>query len=629
MIQAHNISLTFGNQKVFDKLSFIIGEDDKIGLIGRNGSGKTTLLKAINDNSVLDSGKVTINAGKTLAYMPQEVVLSSNLSVLDEALTAFPNLGELQTEAANLEAQIEEDPDQHVLERYAEVMEQLTAFSPEALKAEAKKMLLGLGFSQQKLEDPVSSLSVGWKMRVVLAKLLLQKADFYLFDEPTNHLDLVAKEWFLEFLKSAQFGFLLICHERYFLDELCTKILDLERGKATWYTGNYSDSLEQKEHNHKLLESAYYLQQKEIKEKMAIINKFRASAAKASQAQSMLKQLDKIERIELPPNSKTMSVNFPPMEQSGKIALTVKNLAHSFGSKKIFQNVSFEIERGEKVAIIAPNGVGKTTLFNVLAGNLEKQSGSIEFGYNISTAIFAQDQNQVLNQNKTVLKNIEEIASGSNEQTIRKFLGAFLFGREEVEKKVQVLSGGEKNRVGMVGVLLQKANLLLLDEPTNHLDIPSKETVLKALQSFGGTVLFVSHDRDFVNDLATIIIELTPNGAHFYRGNYDAFAYQKKTAAELLNQPIKEDLPEKKESKPTKNNQAPNNNHKELKKQSAKLEVSVEKLQKKIGGLEHSFANVKYGSEDFRRAEKELKDLKRKLSQAEKEWEEVIAQLQD
>lgn len=616
MIQAHNLCLAFGAQPIFDHISFTIGSQ-RVGLVGHNGSGKSTLLKAIMEPSLLDSGSIAILNGKKIAYMPQDVVLLSERSILDETCTAFTEYHTLCQAAVDLERKAALG-DHKAIERYAHVQEQLQRYAPELLKAQAKKMLMGLGFGIEQFDQPVSSLSVGWKMRIVLAKLLLQNADFYLFDEPTNHLDLVAKEWFLEFLKRSHVGFMLVCHERYFLDELCSNILELERGKGSWYNGGYTKYLEQKEHALELLSAAYVQQQKELKRKKETIERFRASASKAKMAQSMIKALDKIEVITLPPSAKQVSFSFAPVPQSGRMVITVKNVAHSFGDKKIFSDVACIVERQQKVALIAPNGVGKTTLFNLIAQLLPLQQGTIEFGHNVKYAIFAQDQNRALDLNASILDNLKKSCPQASEQTIRTFLGSFLFSSDDVLKKVGVLSGGEKNRVGMVKVLLQNANVLLLDEPTNHLDIPSKEILLKALQEYQGTLLFVSHDRDFINALATHVIELTPTGAYMYHGNYDAYVHQKRgttpvnTQRQTVEAPvIKNDSVEAKKALF------------ELNRKSKRLEEKIEKLEQKIQATQLQFADITYGTPAFVELETVLQDLRQELAEAQAQWEQV------
>ena len=621
MINIYDLSLSFGSQAIFDALSCTISEEQRIGLVGRNGSGKSTLLKAIAGQQIVDGGSIALVKDKTIAYLPQEVVLSSYRSILQETESAFAHVDALRTKQKNLEDVLTTDPgNESALEQYATVCDQLNLLNPDALQAEAKKMLTGLGFSQEQFNEPVSTLSVGWKMRIVLAKLLLQKADFYLFDEPTNHLDIVAKDWFLQFLKSAPFGFMIVSHERYFLDFLCTHVLELERGRGKVYNGNYSHYETQKEHDLQAVQAAYKNQQRELKQKRETIERFRAKASKAKMAQSMIKSLDKVDLIELPPGQRNISFNFPPIQQSGKIVLTVKNIAHAFDSKKIFKDVSFEIQRGQKVALVAPNGVGKTTLFNVIAGKLALQTGMFEYGYNVEHALFDQDQTASLDLNRSVFDNIYYSTQGKTEQVVRKFLGAFLFSRDDTEKKVKVLSGGEKNRVGMVRVLLQNTNLLLLDEPTNHLDIPSKETLLKALQEYKGTIIFVSHDHDFVNKLATDIIELTPHKALYYHGNYDSYKEQKK-------QYVQSDIKDNGTGAKAKD-QAPSKDLVALKKMSKTLEKKIGNIEYEIKATEVSFAQLSYGTPQFEKAETKLNRLKKELEQFSTQWEEVQQSLE-
>ncbi|HEV2600921.1 MAG TPA: ABC-F family ATP-binding cassette domain-containing protein [Candidatus Babeliales bacterium] len=626
MIHADNINLSFGSQVVFNDISFTVQQDQKVGLVGRNGSGKSTLLHAIIDNSQLDSGSLKYLTSKKIAYLPQNVVLESDRSIIDETVRAIKEIADLLDKAALLQHQMTSSNDTAIAIEYAQVQATLADYNLEQMQAQAKRILQGLGLSTEQFDMPVSTLSVGWKMRVVLAKLLLQDADFYLFDEPTNHLDLIAKEWFLEFLKNASFGFMIVCHERYFLDELCSHILSLERGKGIMYTGNYSKFLAQKEHNDALLRSAYVNQQKEIKQKKETIERFRASASKAKMAQSMIKALDKIEIIELPPSDKIITFNFGSIKPSSRTVLEVKNVAHSFGDKQIFKNVSCEIERGQKVAIVAANGVGKTTLLNIINGKIPCQQGTINVGGQVTSALFEQDQNKMLNKDMSILENVTQRAREKTEQAVRSLLGAFLFSNDDVKKKVGVLSGGEKNRVGMVCTLLNDANLLMLDEPTNHLDIQSKEILLRALKTYTGTMIFVSHDRDFVNDLATHILELTPTGAFLYHGNFDSFLYQKKYAttpgaesngAKPSNK--QKDFKEELSAGPKKSN-------KELfllRKESNRLERMVTKAEQKAADLQTAITAATWGSDEATALQKQLVDAKATLQKLTAEWEAV------
>lgn len=631
MIQIRNASLSFGSQTVFDEINLTLNETDRVGLVGLNGSGKSTLLKAIGKDIALDNGSISIIGSKTFAYLPQQVVLESNKRVLDEAHTAHAEIWKLEEERRTLDKKGSEiSPEEGSC--LAQLVEQLYELEAHKAFVASQETLMGLGFSKEQLESPVSSLSVGWKMRLVLAKLLLQKADFYLFDEPTNHLDIVAKDWFLSFLKQASFGFLLVCHERYFLNQLCTEIIEIEFGNATRYRGNYTQYEEQKEHNLHELEQAAKLQQKEIDRKKETIQRFRASANKAKMAKSMEKALDRIERIELPPSPKKININLPPPKvRAGQIILTVNHVGHSFSSKQIFRDASFMIHRGQRVALIAPNGVGKTTLFNIITKHYKLQEGSIELGHNVEAAIFHQDQDAWLNRNNTILEEVLSTAPAEKTpEQARTLLGCFLFGRRDIDKKISVLSGGEKNRVSMVKILLQDANFLLLDEPTNHLDIPSKDILVKALKNYQGTLLFVSHDHDFINELATHVVALEANGTKNYHGNYESYLDQVHAFGQK-DAPI---APPKvgKEKESSKNNHKQESteplNQYDLQKLSKKLERQIAQLEQTILKAQHAFIDLEYGTEGFNDNQKRLQQLDGQLKQTFAEWESIQKQLE-
>lgn len=582
MIQLKNMCLSFGTQKVFNNISYNINSDEKVGFVGLNGSGKSTLLKIIAQQQEYDSGSIQIISKKKIGYMPQEVTLSSTKSVIDEVMSSAEIIDESET---------------------------------ESIKAEAKKMLMSLGFTLKQIEQHVTELSIGWRMRVVLAKLLLQKADFYLFDEPTNHLDIITKEWFLNFLKRASFGFLLVCHERYFLDNICTSIFELENGNGTPYKGNYSDYERQKNERFKSLEAQYTQQQKEIERKQSTINRFKASATKASAAKSMQKALDKIEKIALPNQIKRVEFKLPKIEPSGQTVITLNNVQHKFDSKKIFSNISFLVERNEKIAIIAANGVGKTTLLNVIMKKYELQNGNITLGYNVISAFFEQDQVAALNPEKTIFETMQSAAPKVTDLAIRGMLGCFLFTQDLIHKKTKVLSGGERNRLSMAKVLLQQANLLILDEPTNHLDIISKEIMLNALKQYNGTILFVSHDQDFINNLSTHIIELTSTGAYKYTGNYEEYLYHKKFVEEKT-EPTNEKIPLK-ESNIKKNSFEQN---KEIK----KLENQINKIEKEIDQISQELAYYEYESEEFSSRYEKISELQKKHKILFTSWEQAL-----
>lgn len=619
MIILRNLQLAFGTQPVFSNISLSITGDEKIGLFGLNGAGKSTMLKAIAGQQRLDDGTISISKGFTIAYMPQEVTLASSLNILDEAMTAFAELTRVQAEALRLEKILEHNPqDGNAVAEYATVCEQLVQLEPAKKRARAEEMLVGLGFAEEQLQKPVQSLSVGWKMRVVLAKLLLQDADFYLFDEPTNHLDIVAKEWFLRFLATSKAGFMLVCHEKQFLNALCSRILELERGVATLYTGNYDDYLEQKKNANERVESAYRQQQKEIAQMKETIAQFRAKASKASMAQSMIKKLEKIELITLPPSLPNINFNFSSVERSARIVFDIKNVGHSFGDKVIFKHVNFIVERGSKMAIVAANGVGKTTLLNCISGKLPRQEGKIEVGDKVTMAVFDQDQTAALNMNATVLENARDGAKNATEQTVRATLGGFLFDGKSVSKKASVLSGGERNRLGMVRILLSPANVLLLDEPTNHLDIPSKDILLRALKAYTGTIVFVSHDQDFINQLATHIVELTPDGVTVYEGNYDSYIFHKEAVGGAQHH----DQPRGHTASAGKAPAAAQNSE-DSKKEARQLEQKIAKLEQQKEKLSLTFADLEWGTPDFDTALKKLNNIEKELATVSKAWEKL------
>ena len=622
MLIAQGLELIFGQQEVFNDVSFTVQLGQKVGLVGRNGAGKSTLLKVLAGRQPLDKGTVSIERERKIAYLPQEVVLLSSRSVLEETCSVFENAQALQKTTAELEAILctGEATDQQ-FEDYQTAIMALAEFDLPALIVEAKQVLQGLGLGQDRWDTPVDQLSVGWKMRVVLAKLLLQKADLYLFDEPTNHLDIVAQSWFLQFLKNAKFGFLLVSHDRYFLDHVCDYIFEVEMGRGTMYTANYTLYLEQKKQAEELKLKAYEAQQREIKKKMEVINKFRASAARASTAQSMLKSLDKMEKIEIHAGPASMRIMVPPAKRSGDIVMKVQGIAKQFGEKKLFSDVAFDIMRGEKVALVAANGVGKTTLLTILMGKLQQDAGTYTLGHNVLPVLFEQDQERSLNPEKTVLAEAEISAKTQTAHArLRPLLGSFLFSGDDVEKRIRVLSGGEKNRVAMVKVLLAEGNFLLLDEPTNHLDLQSKEILGQALKQFEGTILFVSHDRTFLDELATRVLELRPDGVRSYKGNFESYQYAKhiEERAELEKQGAIADP--KKQSKPVKKD-VPKTE--DTKKKLQDLESKIAKLEREAESIANKFADVSWGSDEYKKLEATHQGLKAQLAQAYEQWEEI------
>lgn len=589
MIQIRDACLAYGQTTLFDNLSCVFQPENRVGVVGRNGAGKSTFLKALAGVISLDSGTISKSSHVRIAYMPQEIVLLSSKTAFEETYQTLLDDSSLVPDALNDIARTQ---------------------------ARAEKVLKGLGFTPQLWEKPITQLSVGWRMRVVLAKLLLQEAHFYLFDEPTNHLDMVSKEWFLDFLAKARFGFLFVTHERYYLEKVCDHIFEIDHAKGRLFTGNFSAYLNQKEQEAALKQSAYERQQKEISRKQETINRFRASATKAKMAQSMIKQLERIELIELDPVPPTLSFSFRPSTRPGAVVLNFKGLHQSFNGVTLFKNVSGQIERGEKVALVGANGTGKTTLFNLLTGKYPSGDGNVEFGHNVSYAIFEQDQLQALKENQTVYESVLEAAPDISETTIRSFLGAFLFSGDAIHKKIHMLSGGERCRVALVKVLLRQSNMLLLDEPTNHLDMYAKEVLLQALQQYTGSVFIVSHDHDFLQRLVGRIVEITPHGLLSYPGTYEAYLERKKESQT------------KQENTPTKEvTQASSSSgevdRKALLKEQMQLERKINDWEEKAPKLHASLSQLTYGTSDYTEKLAHIETLEKDLAAAQERWHVV------
>lgn len=612
-----DIVLSYGERDLFNNISVDFQPDQKIGVVGRNGAGKSTLLKVIVSQQKLDEGTVTINKQKRIAFLPQDVVLNSDKSIFDEAFLIFEQYTKLEEEQKTIEKELaaQSADAAQLVDRYQYILDTLAHFDRVDAEKRTTEVLQGLGFTKEKFSHSVNTLSVGWKMRLVLAKLLLQQADFYLFDEPTNHLDIVTKEWFLHFLHHAPFGYLLVTHDRYFLDNACDRIFELSRGNGTMYDGNYSAYLKQYEAEKERLTTAHNLQQKDIARKQATIDRFRASASKAKMAQSMIKKLDKIERIEIEPPEPTISLSFPAIERAGQVVLTAKDLSFKYDEKQIFQHASCEILRNQKIAIIAPNGMGKSTLLSIIASKLPLQTGSVVFGHNVHFALFEQDQTKALAQNKTILEEVSDSCPRVSTQTIRSFLGSFLFIGDDVYKKINMLSGGEKNRAAMVKVLLQNANFLLLDEPTNHLDLYAKSVLLQALQQYPGTLLFVSHDHQFVQELATAILELTPQGLYYYPGTYEEFLADRKNATVESK---KQEFPP---AQVAKNKFS--ENKKDTQKQVKTIERQIQKLEQQIEQTAVRLSSEPFGTSSYEKTVKEIQSLQAELNCIMTEWEKL------
>jgi len=537
MLQLSAAGKRFGPKLLFDELNWLITPNERTGLVGGNGTGKSTLLKILAGLDTLDYGSRTNIKGMTIGYLPQDGLALSGRTVFEECLSVFDELRDMETEAEAL-THILSDTDPKSKEyaaaadRYSEIADHLHVHDIYTLDAQVGAVLGGLGFSKEDWERRTEEFSGGWQMRIALAKLLLQKPSLLLLDEPTNHLDLESRNWLEDYLHNYENAFILISHDRYFLDVTVNKIVELWNKRMQVYHGNYEKYLVLKDERRTQIMGAYKNQRDRIEALEAFINRFRAQATKAKQVQSRIKELEKIERIEVPDEEATIHFKFPQPPASGRTVIEVSHLTKTYpmpdGSpKRVLEDISFTIERGDRIALVGANGAGKSTMIRMLSGLESQTSGSIKLGHNVLADYFAQDQYKVLDPTAEMLDDI----TGSNPRvdvvTLRSLLGCFMFTGDDVFKKLGVLSGGERNRYAMAKMLVSPANFILLDEPTNHLDLRAKDVLLEAIRDFSGTVLFVSHDRYFIDGLATRVFEVEDRRVHIYPGNYEDYLFRK------------------------------------------------------------------------------------------------------
>jgi ATP-binding cassette, subfamily F, member 3 len=534
MIQLTAAGKHYGSKVLFEGLDWLLTPDDRIGLVGGNGTGKSTLLKVLAGAETLDEGTISTAKGITTGYLPQDGLTLSGRTVLQECLSVFSDLLEMEKEMEALTQRMGEldhqgDEYARVAERYHRLETEFQHRDGYGLEAQAGAVLNGLGFSRADQNRPTEEFSGGWQMRIGLAKLLLMKPNLLLLDEPTNHLDLEARNWLEQYLEDYPFAYVLVSHDRYFLDVTVKKIVEIWNRRAWSYTGNYDRYLAQKAERQAQIEAAYRNQQERIHHLEVFINRFRYQATKARQVQSRIKELEKIERIELPPEEKTIHFSFPQPPASGRMVAEFRNGAKSYGETQVFSGVNFVINRGDRVGLVGVNGAGKSTLIKLLAGAEKVTAGELRLGHNVEVDYFAQDQYKALDADARLIDDIASIAPGalSGQTQLRTLLGCFLFSDDEVFKRIGVLSGGERNRYALARMLLRPPNFLLLDEPTNHLDLRAKDVLLEALRKFTGTVVFVSHDRYFIDQLATRIFEIEAGELHDFPGNYEDYLWQK------------------------------------------------------------------------------------------------------
>ncbi len=513
MIQLSGAGKRFGHKLLFENADWLITPNDRVCLVGANGTGKSTLMKVLAGLDALDYGTLTIAKGTTAGYLPQDGLSLSGRTVFAECMSVFDELRAMEQELETLMHGIAELD--HTSAEYADVADRYHRLEHEfqtrdgySIEAEVGRVLMGLGFGKQDWQRQTDEFSGGWQMRLALAKLLLQQPNLLLLDEPTNHLDLEARNWLEDYLRNYPHALLLISHDRYFLDVTVNKIVEIWNKRLWFYTGNYDKYVTQKTQRNEQLQAAYRNQRDRIEQLEVFINRFRYQATKAKQVQSRIKELEKIERIEIPPEEKTIHFSFPQPKPSGRIVAEFNHVAKSYGTKEVFRDVSFVIERAERIALVGGNGAGKSTLIKLLAGSEPLTSGEYRLGHNAQPDYFAQDQYKELNPVARILEDLGDASPRSTQTELRSLLGCFLFSEDDVFKKIDVLSGGERGRYALLRLLLHPANFLLLDEPTNHLDLRAKDVLLDALTDYAGTVVFVSHDRYFIDKLATRVFEI-------------------------------------------------------------------------------------------------------------------------
>jgi len=537
MIQLSGAGKRYGHKLLFEDADWLITPESRIGLVGANGTGKSTIMKILAGSESLDYGTISRAKGISTGYLPQDGLTMTGGTVFAECLSVFAELHAIEKEMESLtrcmsELDHESPEYSSVADRYQKLEHEFVARDGYTLEAQVGQVLTGLGFRRDDWTRPTDEFSGGWQMRIALAKLLLQKPNLLLLDEPTNHLDLEARNWLEEYLTSYPYAYVLISHDRYFLDITVERIIEIWNKRIHFYAGNYDQYLTAKAARKEQLESAYKTQHDRIEQLEVFINRFRYTATKAKQVQSRIKELEKMERIEIPEEEKTVHFSFPQPKSSGRIVAEFADVAKSYSAceeneHKVFENVSFMIERGERIALVGVNGAGKSTLIKLLAGQEPLTAGEYKLGHNAEPDYFAQDQYKELDPEARILDDLGELSPASTQTQLRSLLGCFLFSGDDVFKRIGVLSGGERNRYALLKMLLHPANFLLLDEPTNHLDLRAKDVLLEALMKYTGTVVFVSHDRYFIDKLATRVFEIGDGKVEIYPGNYEDYLWRK------------------------------------------------------------------------------------------------------
>ncbi len=632
MISLDNLTVSYGGWTLFDNISFLINPKDRIGLVGRNGAGKTTLLRLIMGEQQPTSGAVTIGTDCTLGYLPQTMRVHDTTSLVEETAKAFEEVNGLEKEISRLTAEIAERTDYEseayadLLHRLNEAQDRFAILGGDTREADIEKTLLGLGFKRTDFTRPTAEFSGGWRMRIELAKLLLRRPSIFLLDEPTNHLDIESIQWLEEYLKNYSGAVLLISHDRAFLDNVTTRTVELSQGKVTDYKVPYSKYVELRRERREQQKAAYENQQRMIEKTEEFIEKFRYKPTKSNQVQSRIKQLEKLDRLEIEEEDLShLNIKFPPAPRSGQVVAEIKEAGMSFGAKHVFSGADFTIEKGDRIALVGRNGEGKTTLARMLIGELTPTEGSIRLGANVNIGYYAQNQDDLMDGEFTVFDTLDRVAVGDIRTRLRDILGAFLFRGEDIDKKVKVLSGGERSRLAMARMMLEPRNLLVLDEPTNHMDMRSKDILKEAIMKYDGTVVVVSHDREFLDGMVDKIYEFRDGGVQEYLGGIYYFLEKRKLAS--LQEIERRDKPTTATAQKENTGKLSYEQKKEqekllrkLRKQVSEIEAELAKVEEEIAAFDQKFAvATEYVEADY----KAYNDLKARYDHLMHEWEKA------
>lgn len=636
MITINNLSISFNGNKLFDNVSFTIGDKDRIGLVGKNGAGKSTLLKILCKKLQADTGEIISSKSQTIGYLPQEMIPSCSTTVLQEAMKAFDDIKNISQRIENIALELSQREDyeskeyENLIIEQNELNEKLLLLDESNAQPQAEKVLLGLGFKHSDFNRNMTEFSSGWQMRVELAKILLRKPNLILLDEPTNHLDIESIAWLEDFLIQYYGAVVLVSHDRCFLDNITKRTIEITAGKIYDYKVNYSAYVELHRQRIESQNSQMINQQRQIAEVEKFIERFRYKATKARQVQSKIKMLDKMERITIDDiDTSSIHFQFPPAPHSGKIVVDIKGLYKSYGTTDVLSNIDLLIEKGKKIAFIGRNGEGKSTLSKIIVGEISDYEGKCSLGANVSIGYFAQNQAALLDGEKTVFETIDEIAKGEVRTRIRNILGSFLFDQEDIEKKVKVLSGGEKTRLALAKLLLSEVNLLVLDEPTNHLDMDSKDILKNALLRYDGTCILVSHDRDFLQGLPDILYEFKDHNIKEYHCDiFDFLAMKKISQLDEMNLAMAKKEKEKTVSDNKRQFEQNKEKERELRKKRnnlQKIEKEIEELENTINIMEQKLSNG-VQTDDFYT---EYQNKKDKLAVLMSNWETLAQELEN